>query len=133
MQVDVQLRKITAKTYFTWAAANALITNPCSPMKKVGFLPVIRHSVTNYSTGYSALRNFEEMTDIFHMPKVSLHCAEKYFKGSGIDIALILTKCFGSNTIKSVLSGGIICVPYFECKSSKNPEMGSILGRTHFE
>ena len=79
MQVDVQLRKITAKTYFTWAAANALITNPCSPMKKVGFLPVIRHSVTNYSTGYSALRNFEEMTDIFHMPRVSLHCAEKYF------------------------------------------------------
>ena len=49
------------KTYFTWAAANALITNQCSPMKKVGFVPVIPHSVTNYSTVSSALRNFEDM------------------------------------------------------------------------
>ena len=46
---------------FTWAAANLLITNRCSPMKKLDFLPVIPHSVTNYSTMYSALRNFEDM------------------------------------------------------------------------
>ena len=43
---------------------------------------------------------------IFHMAKVALHCAGKYFKGSGIDIELILSKCFGSNTIESVLSRG---------------------------
>ena len=30
-------------------------------MKKVGFLPVIPHSVTNYSTVYSAVRNLEDM------------------------------------------------------------------------
>ena len=131
------------ETYFTWAAANALITNRCSPMKKVGFLPVIPHSVTNYSTVYSTLRNFEDMTkqlgqqsfpvisdkcvyrvimdivlsqpsefpnlfpmmSIFHMAKVALHCAGVYFKGSGIDIALILAKYFGGNTVESVLSG----------------------------
>ena len=39
------------------------------------------------------------------MAKVALHSAGKYLKGSGIDIALILAKCFGSNTFKSVLSG----------------------------
>ena len=132
------------EAYYTWAAANALITNRCSPMKKVGFLPVVPRSVTNYSTVYSALQSFEDMKKqlsqqifpvipdegvcqvimdivlshpskfpnlfpmmgIFHMAKVTLHCVGKYFKGSGIDIALILAKCFRSNTIKSVLSGG---------------------------
>ena len=49
------------ETYFTWAAANPVITNRCSPMKKVGFLPVIPHTVTNYGTLYSALTNFEDM------------------------------------------------------------------------
>ena len=113
-------------------------------MKKVVFLPVIPHSVTNYSTVYSALRNFEDMRKqlgqqsfpiisdkgvyqvimdnvlshpsefpnlfplmgISHMARVALHCAGKSFEGSGIDIALILTKSFGSNTIESLLSGG---------------------------
>ena len=112
-------------------------------MKKVGFLPVIPHSVTNYSTVYSALRKFKDMRKqlgqqsfsvisdkdvyqvimdivlshpsefpnlfpmigIFHVAKVALHGAGKYFKGSSIDIALILAKCFGSNTIELVLSG----------------------------
>ena len=49
------------EAYYTWAAANALITNRCSPMKKVGFLPVVPRSVTNYSTVYSALQSFEDM------------------------------------------------------------------------
>ena len=112
-------------------------------MKKIGFLPVIPHLVTDCSTVYSALRNFEDvrkqlgeqsftvisdkgvyqvimdiilshpskfpnlfpMMGIFHMTKVALQSAGKYLKGSGIDIALILAKCFGSNTFKSVLSG----------------------------
>ena len=112
-------------------------------MKKVGFLSVIPRPVTNYSTVYAALRNFEDtrkqlgqqsfsvisdkgvyqvimvivlshpsefpnlfpMIGIFHVGKVALHGAGKYFKGSGTDIALILAKCFGSNTIELVLSG----------------------------
>ena len=132
MQIDAQLLKNRDETYFTWAAANALITNRGSPMKKVGFLPVIPHSVINYSTVYSALRHFKDMRKqlgqqsfpvisdegvyqvimdlvlshpfefadlfpmigIFHMAKVTLHCAGKYFKWSGIDIALIMAKCF---------------------------------------
>ena len=49
------------ETYFTWAATNAPITDLYSSMKKVGFLPVIPHLVTNCSTVYSALRNFEDM------------------------------------------------------------------------
>ena len=48
----------------------------------------------------------EEYRDEFHMTKIALHCAGIYFKGSGIDIALILSKCFGKNTIDSVLSVG---------------------------
>ena len=112
-------------------------------MKKVGFLPVIPHSVTNYSTVYSAVRNLEDMIKqlrqqsfpvisgegiyqvimdivlshssefpnlfpmmgILYMAKVASHYAGKYFKGRGNDIELILTKCFGSNAIESVLSG----------------------------
>ena len=112
-------------------------------MKKVGFLPVIPHSVTNYSTVYSAVRNLEDMIKqlrqqsfpvisgegiyqvimdivlshssefpnlfpmmgILYMAKVAWHYAGKYFKGRGNDIELILTKCFGSNAIESVLSG----------------------------
>ena len=112
-------------------------------MKKVGFLPVIPHSVTNYSTVYSAVRNLEDMRKqlrkqsfpvisgegvyqvimeivlshssefpnlfpmmgILYMAKVASHYAGKYFKGRGNDIELILTKCFGSNAIESVLSG----------------------------
>ena len=118
------------------------MTNRCSPIKKVGFLPFITHSVTNYSTVYSALTNFEDMRKqlsqqsfpvisnegvyqlimdivlshpsefpnlfpmmgIFHLAKVALHYVGKYFKVSGINIALILAKCFGSNIIESVLS-----------------------------
>ena len=132
------------ETYYTWSATNALITNLCSPTRKIGLPPVISHSVTKYSTVYSTLRNSEDMrkqigqksfpvisdegvhqvimdivlshpyefpslflrTGIFHMVKVALHCAGKYSKRSGIDIALSVTKCFGSNTFKSVLSGG---------------------------
>ena len=132
------------ENYFTWAAANALITNRCSLMKKENFHPVIPRSVTNYSNVYSALRNFENMRqqlgqqsfpvmsdegvyqvimnivlslpselsdlflimDIFHKTKIALHCAGEYFIGSDIDITLTLAKCFGSNTITSVLSGG---------------------------
>ena len=131
------------ETQFTWAAANALLTEKSSPMKKIAFLPVIPHSVTSYSAVYSASRNFEDMgkqlgqeyfpvvadegvyqvimdivlshpeefpklfpmMGIFHMAKVALHCAGKYFKGSGIDTALILAAFFGKNTIESVLSG----------------------------
>ena len=113
-------------------------------MKKVGFLPIIPHSVTNYCEYYisnkkfrrykeaaksaefsfhirfrcvpvvmdvalsqpSEFLNFLPIMSIFHMTKMALHYAEKYFKGSGIDIALVLGKCFGSKTIESVLSGG---------------------------
>ena len=46
------------------------------------------------------------MMGIFHMAKVALHCPGKYFKGSGIDTALVLSKAFGVNTVESVLSGG---------------------------
>ena len=49
MQVDVHLLKIAS--VFTWTATNALIRNLCSPMKKIGFLPVIPHPVTSYSQG----------------------------------------------------------------------------------
>ena len=50
--------------------------------------------------------NLFPMMGIFHMAKVALHCAGKYLKENSIDIALILARCFGSNTIESVLSGG---------------------------
>ena len=54
----------------------------------------------------SEFPNLFSMMGIFHMAKVALHCAGRYFKGSGIDTILILAKWFGSNTIESVLSGG---------------------------
>ena len=50
--------------------------------------------------------NLFPMMGIFHMAKVALHFAGKYLKENSIDIALILARCFGSNTIESALSGG---------------------------
>ena len=50
-----EIAKKRDETYFTWAAANALITNRSLPMKKLGFLPVMPHAVTNYSIMHSAL------------------------------------------------------------------------------
>ena len=63
--------------------------------------------------------NLFPMMGIFHMAKVALHCAGKYFKGSGIDIALILAKCFGSNTLNQCCLEAIMCVPCLEFKSSR--------------
>ena len=54
----------------------------------------------------SKFPNLFPMMGTFHMAKVVLHWEGVYVKGSGIDIVLILAKCFGSNTIESVLSGG---------------------------
>ena len=54
----------------------------------------------------SKFSNLIPMMGLLHVAKVALHCAGKYLKGSGIVIALILAKCFGSNTIESVLSEG---------------------------
>ena len=157
------------ETYFTWAAANALITNWCSPMKKVSFVPVISCSVANYSTTYSTLRNFEDMrkqlgqhsfpvisdegmyqvimdivlshisefpnlfpiTGIFYMAKVALHCT--------VVVALILHLSW-KNALRSYYRINSIWRPlcvFLAWNTNHqgrlcNPEVGSILGRTHF-
>ena len=42
----------------------------------------------------SEFPNIFPMMGTFHMAKVSLHCADKYSKGSGIDTALIFGRMF---------------------------------------
>ena len=82
---------------------------------------MVPYPITQYSTVYSALRNFEDVRKQLGQeyinfklpsefkrlfPMIVLQCAGIYFKVSGIDTALILSKCFGKDTIDSILSGG---------------------------
>lgn len=41
-----------------WVASHALIYQSNLPLKRVGFLPAIPHSVTDYTTVYTTMRNF---------------------------------------------------------------------------
>ncbi|CAG9764485.1 unnamed protein product [Ceutorhynchus assimilis] len=45
----------------SWARIQALTSQKIVPLKKVGFLPVIPSLVTNYSTIFTALKNFENI------------------------------------------------------------------------
>ena len=49
--------------------------------------------------------NLVPMLDGFHFEKAVEHCIGKYFRGSGIEYALIETGIFGLKVIKSVLGG----------------------------
>ena len=60
--------------------------------------------------------NLFPMMGIFYMAKVALHCAGKYFKGSSIDIALILTNALEAILVHQSYLEAIMCVPYLECK-----------------
>ena len=55
----------------SWSSFNSVITDERLPTKTVGFLPVIPHPVTEYSTVYTAMKNFQNIQsqlDQSHMP-----------------------------------------------------------------
>ena len=62
-----------------WGAFHALISQSKVPLKKVGFLPVIPHPVTDYSTVYIALKNFQSVKEQLTQPILPIFCYERVF------------------------------------------------------
>ncbi len=60
----------------SWAAFNALVTDENLPLKIIGFLPVIPHPVTSYSTVYTALLNFQDVLSQLTQSKMAISCDE---------------------------------------------------------
>ena len=56
----------------SWNAFNSVITEECIPQKIVGFLPVLPYPVTQHSTVYTALKNFQnvlqQLNQQHHLP-----------------------------------------------------------------
>lgn len=77
-----------------WGAFHALISQSHIPLKKVGFLPVIPHPVTDYSTVYTALRNFQNVREQLTQPVLPIICDEGVFH-IVVDIALSNPNDFG--------------------------------------
>lgn len=59
--------------------SNYLISQSHIPLKKVGFLPVIPHPVTDYATVYTALRNFQSVREQLTQPVLPIVCNEGVF------------------------------------------------------
>lgn len=107
----------------TWAAFNSVLSEePLRPTQIVGFLPVIPHPVSEYSTVYTALHNFLKVlrqlkqsklpvTDIvlllgpFHLAKIAFACNGKYLKESGAHLIFTESSVFGPAVTESVLKG----------------------------
>ena len=47
----------------TWVGGHALTSERSSPLKKVGFAPIIPHPVTNHETVYTVLKNLSSLCD----------------------------------------------------------------------
>lgn len=64
----------------TWAGIHALTSKKTVPLKKVGFLPVIPYPVTNYSTVFTALKNFQNVrAQLEDQPTLPVFCDEGVF------------------------------------------------------
>lgn len=79
----------------SWSAFNSVITEETLPAKIVGFLPVLPHPVTQYTTVHTALRNFQDVLSqlkqshivitcddgVYHIaPRITLHRPRKIFQ-----------------------------------------------------
>ena len=62
-----------------WEGFHALISQASVPLKRVGFLPVIPSPVTDYSTVYQALKNFQAVLKQLHEPILPVFCDEGVF------------------------------------------------------
>lgn len=63
----------------TWSGIHALISSSSVPLKRVGFLPVIPSPVTDYSTVFTALKNFVNIREQLQQPILPVFSDEGVF------------------------------------------------------
>ena len=66
----------SSQTMPTWSGVLISLISDDIPGKIVGFLPVIPHPVTDYKTGYSALRNFQSILSQLEQDHMPITCDE---------------------------------------------------------
>ena len=64
------------QTMPSWSAFNSVVTQETLPEKAVGFLPVLPHPVTDHSTVYTALKNFQSCLNQLHQTNMAVTCDE---------------------------------------------------------
>ena len=63
----------------SWKAYNAIITDEEIPVKKTAFLPILPYPCTEYSTVYTAMKNFVSISDELEQEKIPIYCDEKVY------------------------------------------------------
>ena len=60
----------------SWSASNSTWTEEDIPEKNLAFLPVLPHPVTQYSTVYTAMKNFMEINSQLVQNEIPMYCDE---------------------------------------------------------
>ena len=64
----------------TWAGCEALLSYSCVPKMHTGFLPYIPHPVTEFSTVYTALKNFPAVLSQLKQTRLPVFCDEVVYR-----------------------------------------------------
>lgn len=64
----------------TWAAFSSLVSSETSSKQIIGYLPIIPHPVTEYSTVFTALLNFENVVDQLEQTFLPVACDEGVYR-----------------------------------------------------
>ena len=64
----------------TWTECEALLSNSCVPKMHTSFLPYIPHPVTEFSTVYTALKNFPTVLSQLNQTRVPVFCDEGVYR-----------------------------------------------------
>lgn len=64
----------------TWAGLRSLLSEEVLPKMQVGFLPFIPHPVTEYSTVYTALKNFMSLVEHLDQGILPVFCDEGVYR-----------------------------------------------------
>ena len=67
------------QTMPSWKSTNAVITEEKVPVKKIAFLPVLPYPCTEYSTVYTAMKNFVSLCNQLEQDKIPMYCDEKVY------------------------------------------------------
>lgn len=63
-----------------WSAFNSLVIKDTRPKQIVGFLPILPHPVTEYSTVYTAMSNFNEVLSQLRQVSLPVFCDEGVYR-----------------------------------------------------
>ena len=64
----------------SWSAFNSVVSDETLPQKAVGFLPVLPYPVTEYTTVYTALINFQDILSQLKQMNMAVFCDEGVYK-----------------------------------------------------